>query len=180
MATLVISFSSNSSEESVGTSTARVILFGTIPTTGLATALTTDLPVIHDHTPLLHHYSPIVPTIPPISPTIQFTSPFVCTDSSSIDTHDIPPPPIQDTPPAEITPSTQDEQSIFLEKMSHRSGNFGKILNEPSVETGMTEKTPNTLDGGGMRTRECVFSDYEVGWCDDDISDIEISQPRRR
>ncbi|GJW21809.1 hypothetical protein Tco_0032431 [Tanacetum coccineum] len=36
-------------------------------------------------------------------------------------------------------------------EMSHRSGNFGKILNEPSVETGMTEKTSNTLNGGGMR-----------------------------
>nr|GFB70813.1 hypothetical protein [Tanacetum cinerariifolium] len=35
--------------------------------------------------------------------------------------------------------------------MSYRSGNFGKILYEPSVETGMTEKTPNTLDGSGMR-----------------------------
>ncbi|GJS73163.1 hypothetical protein Tco_0706004 [Tanacetum coccineum] len=45
----------------------------------------------------------------------------------------------------------EDERSILLKKMSHRSGNFGKILNEPSVETGMTEKTPNTLDGGGMR-----------------------------
>ncbi|GJW62472.1 hypothetical protein Tco_0111807 [Tanacetum coccineum] len=44
----------------------------------------------------------------------------------------------------------QDE-SVFLKKMSHWSGNFGKILNEPSVETGMTEKTPNTLDGDGMR-----------------------------
>ncbi|GKE76968.1 hypothetical protein Tco_1543088, partial [Tanacetum coccineum] len=44
----------------------------------------------------------------------------------------------------------EDERSIFLKKMSHRSGNFGKILNELSVETGMTEKTPNTLDGGGM------------------------------
>ncbi|GKB07324.1 hypothetical protein Tco_0835608 [Tanacetum coccineum] len=90
MATLVISFSSNSSEESVGTSTARVILFGVIPTTISSIVPTADSP-----------------TIPPISPTIQFTSPFVCTDSSSIDTHDIPPPPIQDTPPAEITPSTR-------------------------------------------------------------------------
>nr|GEV12095.1 hypothetical protein [Tanacetum cinerariifolium] len=35
-------------------------------------------------------------------------------------------------------------------KMSYRSRNFGKIRNEPSVETGMTEKTPNTLDGDGM------------------------------
>nr|GEU39899.1 zinc finger, CCHC-type [Tanacetum cinerariifolium] len=43
----VISISSDSSVESVGTSTARVILFGTIPTT---IPPTTDLPVIHDDT----------------------------------------------------------------------------------------------------------------------------------
>ncbi|GKF06115.1 hypothetical protein Tco_0036783 [Tanacetum coccineum] len=45
----------------------------------------------------------------------------------------------------------EDEQSILLKKLSHRSGNFGKILYEPSVETGMIEKTLNTLNGGGMR-----------------------------
>ncbi|GKG37509.1 hypothetical protein Tco_0447682, partial [Tanacetum coccineum] len=45
----------------------------------------------------------------------------------------------------------EDERGVFLKEMSHRSGNFGKILNESSVETDMTEKTPNTLDGGRMR-----------------------------
>nr|GEU81669.1 hypothetical protein [Tanacetum cinerariifolium] len=47
MAFYVISISSDSSEESVGTSTARVTLFDTIPTTIPSTAPTIDLPVIH-------------------------------------------------------------------------------------------------------------------------------------
>ncbi|GKE31361.1 hypothetical protein Tco_1450683, partial [Tanacetum coccineum] len=86
----VVSISSDSSKESVGTSTARVILFGTIPTTVPATAPTVDLPIIHDDTPLIATdtptISPIVPTIPPIAPTIKYTSLFVCTDSSDSDT----------------------------------------------------------------------------------------------
>ncbi|GJR63003.1 hypothetical protein Tco_1505165 [Tanacetum coccineum] len=74
MAFSVILISLDSSEESVGTSTARVVLFGTIPTTIPSTTPTTDLPVIHDDTPLIPTdtptISPIVPTIPPIVPTI--------------------------------------------------------------------------------------------------------------
>nr|GEV99681.1 hypothetical protein [Tanacetum cinerariifolium] len=91
----IILISSDSSEESVGTSTARVILFDTIPTTIPSTAPTVDLPVIHDDTPLIPTYtptiSPIVPIIPPISPIIQYTSPFICTDSSDSDTSEKPP-----------------------------------------------------------------------------------------
>nr|GEY20008.1 hypothetical protein [Tanacetum cinerariifolium] len=67
MAISVISISSNSSEESVGAFTARVILFGTIPTTIPSTVPTVDSP-----------------TIPHIAPTIQYTSSFVCTDSSDV------------------------------------------------------------------------------------------------
>nr|GEY71325.1 hypothetical protein [Tanacetum cinerariifolium] len=71
----VILISSDSSKESVGMSTARVILFSTIPTTVAATAPTADLPVIHDDTLLIPTdtptISPIVPTIPHIAPTIQ-------------------------------------------------------------------------------------------------------------
>nr|GEX46064.1 hypothetical protein [Tanacetum cinerariifolium] len=54
MAIFVIPIYSDSSEESVRTSTARVILFGTIPTTIPPTIPTTDLPVIYDDTPLIH------------------------------------------------------------------------------------------------------------------------------
>ncbi|GJR43584.1 hypothetical protein Tco_1311687 [Tanacetum coccineum] len=62
MAISVISVSSDSSEESVGTSTGRVILFGTIPTTIPDTTLSVIPPTTHiDTTPI-----PIVsPTIPP-------------------------------------------------------------------------------------------------------------------
>ncbi|GJT46205.1 hypothetical protein Tco_0954920 [Tanacetum coccineum] len=53
MAFSVISISSNSSEESMGTSTARVILFGIILTTIPPTTPTIDLPVTHDDTLLI-------------------------------------------------------------------------------------------------------------------------------
>nr|GEZ35714.1 hypothetical protein [Tanacetum cinerariifolium] len=61
-------------EESVGAFTARVILFGTIPTTIPSTVPNVDSP-----------------TIPHIAPTIQYTSSFVCTDSSDSDTPDTSP-----------------------------------------------------------------------------------------
>nr|GEU42667.1 hypothetical protein [Tanacetum cinerariifolium] len=54
MAISAILISSDSSKESVGTSTARVILFGTIPATIPSTIPTTDLPAIHDGIPLIH------------------------------------------------------------------------------------------------------------------------------
>ncbi|GJW84839.1 hypothetical protein Tco_0157984 [Tanacetum coccineum] len=60
MAFSVISISSDSLEESVGTSTARIISFGTIPTTVPASAPTTDLPVIHDDTPLIPTDTPTI------------------------------------------------------------------------------------------------------------------------
>ncbi|GKB65179.1 putative reverse transcriptase domain-containing protein [Tanacetum coccineum] len=86
-------------------------MFGTIPTTVPATAPTADLPVIHDDTPMIptdtHTISAIVLTIPSIAPTIQYTSPFICTNASDSDTPNTPPSPIQDTSPAEITPSTR-------------------------------------------------------------------------
>ncbi|GKA76812.1 hypothetical protein Tco_0783273, partial [Tanacetum coccineum] len=91
MAFFVISVSSNSSKESVRTSTARGILFGAIPTTIPPTIPTTDLPVIHDDTLLTPTISPTIPTIPPVAPTIQYTSPFINTDSSDSDTPDSPP-----------------------------------------------------------------------------------------
>nr|GEU71135.1 hypothetical protein [Tanacetum cinerariifolium] len=74
----VISISSNSSKESVGTSTARVILFGMIPTTISPTTPNVDLLVIHDDTPLIPTdtpiISPIVPTIPLIASTSRVAS----------------------------------------------------------------------------------------------------------
>ncbi|GJZ52773.1 hypothetical protein Tco_0607658 [Tanacetum coccineum] len=66
MTNSVILISSDSSEESVRTSTARVILFGMILTTIPSTAPTVDLP---------------------------YTSPFICTNSSNSDTPERPPSP---------------------------------------------------------------------------------------
>ncbi|GJU92483.1 hypothetical protein Tco_1304906 [Tanacetum coccineum] len=74
MAICIISIFLDSSKESVGTSTARVILFGTIPTTIQSIVPTVDSP-----------------TIPPIAPTIQYTSPFIYTNSSDSDTSERPP-----------------------------------------------------------------------------------------
>ncbi|GKD24120.1 putative reverse transcriptase domain-containing protein, partial [Tanacetum coccineum] len=91
MAFSVISISSDSSKESVGTSTARVILFGTIPAMIPSIAPTTDLPVIHDDTPLIPTDTPTIPTIPHVAPTIQYTSPFIDTDSSDSDILERPP-----------------------------------------------------------------------------------------
>nr|GEY57818.1 hypothetical protein [Tanacetum cinerariifolium] len=92
MAFSIISISSNSSEESVWTSTARVILFGMIPTTIPSTTPTVDLPIIHDDTPLIPTdtliISPIVSLIPLMASTVQYTSPFLCTNLSNSDTID--------------------------------------------------------------------------------------------
>nr|GFB96540.1 hypothetical protein [Tanacetum cinerariifolium] len=44
----------------------------------------------------------------------------------------------------------EHERGILLEKMSHRSRDFGEILNESPVKTGVTEETSNTLYGRGM------------------------------
>ncbi|GJR45157.1 hypothetical protein Tco_1313260 [Tanacetum coccineum] len=84
MATSVILISLDSSEESMGTSTYRGILFGMIPT-----IIPSSVPAVDS------------PTIPPIAPTIQYTSSFVCTNLSDSDTSKRPP--LQD--PYERPPS---------------------------------------------------------------------------
>nr|GFC63668.1 hypothetical protein [Tanacetum cinerariifolium] len=40
---------------------------------------------------------------------------------------------------------------IGASKMSHRSRDFGKILNQSPVKTGVTEETSNTFDRCGMK-----------------------------
>nr|GEY79308.1 homeobox protein HAT3.1-like isoform X1 [Tanacetum cinerariifolium] len=84
MAISIISVSSDSSKKSVGTSTGRVILFGTIPTTIPDTTLsmippsthvdTTPIPIISstippspDYTPTLPNYTPALPDYSPAS-----------------------------------------------------------------------------------------------------------------
>nr|GEW72486.1 hypothetical protein [Tanacetum cinerariifolium] len=75
-------------EESDGTSTAQVILFGTIPIAIPATVPIVDSPVVHDDTPLI----PIeTHTIPPVVSTLPHTSLFLYTGSSDSDTFERPP-----------------------------------------------------------------------------------------
>ncbi|GJW11672.1 putative reverse transcriptase domain-containing protein [Tanacetum coccineum] len=83
MAISVVSISSDSSEESVGTSTTRVILFSMIPTAIPATVPIVDPLVDHDGTPLILTETL---TIPPVVCTLPHTSPFLYTDSSNSDT----------------------------------------------------------------------------------------------
>ncbi|GJR92050.1 hypothetical protein Tco_0216061 [Tanacetum coccineum] len=80
--------SSDSSEESVGTSTTRVILFCMIPTAIPATVPIVDPPIIHVDTPLIPTETL---TIPPILSTLLHTSPFIYTNSSDSDTFERPP-----------------------------------------------------------------------------------------
>nr|GEW30489.1 hypothetical protein [Tanacetum cinerariifolium] len=70
MEALVIPILSNSSEDSVWTSTALIILFGMIPT-----SIPTTVPIVY----------------PPVISTLLHTSPFLYTDSSDSDTFERPP-----------------------------------------------------------------------------------------
>nr|GEZ27193.1 hypothetical protein [Tanacetum cinerariifolium] len=88
MAISVLLISSDSSKESVGTSTARVILFGIIPTSILATVPMVDPPVVHDDTLLIPTETP---TISPFVSTLPHTSPFLYIDSFDSDTSERPP-----------------------------------------------------------------------------------------
>ncbi|GJR81574.1 hypothetical protein Tco_0152359 [Tanacetum coccineum] len=87
MAIYVISISSDSSEESVGTSTAQVILFGTIPTTIQSIVPTPDLPVIHDDTPLIPTDTPTTsPIILPAPPSLTRRPAVLVLPDSSLET----------------------------------------------------------------------------------------------
>nr|GEU44004.1 reverse transcriptase [Tanacetum cinerariifolium] len=106
MSTVLISL--DSSEESVGTPSGRVLWFGKIPTTVPATTPTTHPPVIHDDTLLIPAktptISPITSMIPPTAPNTHYTSLFIYTDLSDDDTPNTPPSPTHEIPPFEVTP----------------------------------------------------------------------------
>nr|GEU71814.1 retrovirus-related Pol polyprotein from transposon TNT 1-94 [Tanacetum cinerariifolium] len=89
MAIYVISVSSNSSEESVWTSTGRVILFGIIPTTIPDTTPSFD--------PSEDSTSDHIPPLPAILPFLSLAA-----DSSDSDTPDTPPSPTHGTPPVHM------------------------------------------------------------------------------
>ncbi|GJS77415.1 hypothetical protein Tco_0727296 [Tanacetum coccineum] len=113
MAISVILVSSNSSEESVGTPTGRVILFGTIPTTIPDTTPSMIPSTTHIDTTSIPNVSPTIPSSPDYTPAsdmefdlsedpssdhippLPATSPFLLTtdDSSDSDIPDTPPSP---------------------------------------------------------------------------------------
>ncbi|GJV82459.1 hypothetical protein Tco_1522357 [Tanacetum coccineum] len=106
MAILVISVSSDSSEDSAGTPAGRVILFGTIPTTIFDTTPVITPPITQTDTTVIPTEIPIIaPNIPPL-PAI---SPFLSSadDTTDSDTLDTPPSPTHGTPFIETTLSTQ-------------------------------------------------------------------------
>ncbi|GJR03136.1 hypothetical protein Tco_0526120 [Tanacetum coccineum] len=129
----------DSSMESVGTSTRRVILFGTIPTTIPDTTLsmipptthidTTPIPTVSPTIPPSPDYTPASPDYSPASdtefdpsedpssdhiPPLPATSPFLSStdDSSDSDIPDTPPSPTHGTPFTETTLSTVSLQQI--------------------------------------------------------------------
>nr|GEU47706.1 putative reverse transcriptase domain-containing protein [Tanacetum cinerariifolium] len=108
MAMYSVLISLDSSKESVGTPSGRVLWVGRIPTTMPATISTIDPPVIHDDTSLIPAktptISPITSTIPPTAPNTYYTSPFIYTDSSDDDTPNTPPSPTHEIPPVEVAP----------------------------------------------------------------------------
>ncbi|GJX73583.1 hypothetical protein Tco_0312178 [Tanacetum coccineum] len=71
----VISLSSDSSEDSVGTPAGRVILFGTIPTTILDTTPSVIPPTTHIDTTLIPNISPTIPSSPDYTPASPDYSP---------------------------------------------------------------------------------------------------------
>ncbi|GJV01085.1 hypothetical protein Tco_1334654 [Tanacetum coccineum] len=140
MAICVISVSSDLSEESVGTSTGQVILFGTIPTTIPNTTPsvipptthidTTPIPTVSptippspDYTPASSDYSPASDTefdpfedtssdhIQPLPATLPFLS--STDDSSDSDIPDTPPSPTHGTPFTETTLFIQSSPVAF-------------------------------------------------------------------
>ncbi|GJR50170.1 hypothetical protein Tco_1400691 [Tanacetum coccineum] len=130
--TIHLSYSLDSSEDSVGTPAGRVILFGTIPTTIPNTTPVITLPATQTDTPVIPTETPIIaPTIPPSPdytpaspdysphliqsyprdpssnhiPPLHYISPFLSSDDDTTDsdTPDTPPSPTHGTPSLSIT-----------------------------------------------------------------------------
>nr|GEU73548.1 hypothetical protein [Tanacetum cinerariifolium] len=171
MAIFVISFSSNSLKESVGTSTGRVILFGTIFTTipdttpsvispSTHTALTLTSP---DYTSASPDYSLVSdtefdPSEDPSSnhiPLLPATSPFLSSidDSSDNDIPDTPPSPTHDTPFTETnlftqrSPITFDHLSLDDSSRDSSSSSSSETSSNPS-----SDDLPNSLSDHSLPT----------------------------
>ncbi|GJW26606.1 reverse transcriptase domain-containing protein [Tanacetum coccineum] len=110
MAILVISVSSDLSEDSVGTPAGQVILFGIIPTTIPDTTPVITPPTTQTDTTVIPTESdpsedPSSDHIPPLRAILPFLS--SADDTTNCDTPNTPPSPTHDTPFTEITSSTQ-------------------------------------------------------------------------
>ncbi|GKD77516.1 hypothetical protein Tco_1340137, partial [Tanacetum coccineum] len=130
MAISVISVSSDSSEDSVGTPARRVILFGTIPTTIPDTTLVITPPTTQTDTIEIHI---IAPTIPPL----LAMSPFLSSvdDTTDSDTPDIPPSPTYD--------SSSEASSDFHSDTSSDSSSRHSLLDHSSPDLSSTSARPS-------------------------------------
>nr|GFB11844.1 hypothetical protein [Tanacetum cinerariifolium] len=161
MAISVISISSDSSEDSMGTPVGRVILFGTIPTTipdttPVISPPTTETPIIAptippspDYTPASLDYSPASETesdpsedpssghIPPLPVVSLFLS--LDDDTTDSDTPDTPPSPTNDTHFTEITASTQ-RSTVIPHSSSRHSSSDHSSPDLPSTSAGPSRK----------------------------------------
>ncbi|GJT98296.1 hypothetical protein Tco_1093814 [Tanacetum coccineum] len=137
----VISVSSDSSKDNVGTSTGRVILFGTIPTTIPDTTLSVIPPTTYIDTTLIPIISPTIPPSPDYTPTSPDYSPTSDTEfdpSEDPSSDHIPPLPatlpflsstndssdsdILDTPPSPThVPSIPRSSTAIFDRPSHDS-----------------------------------------------------------
>ncbi|GJX85041.1 putative reverse transcriptase domain-containing protein, partial [Tanacetum coccineum] len=130
MAISVISVSSDSSEDSVGTPARRVILFGTIPTTIPDTTLVITPPTTQTDTIEI----PIIaPTIPPL----LAMSPFL---SSADDITDSDTP---DTPPSPTHDSSSEASSDFHSDASSNSSSRHSLLDHSSLDLPSTSARPS-------------------------------------
>ncbi|GKD95763.1 hypothetical protein Tco_1379660, partial [Tanacetum coccineum] len=151
MAIPVISVSSDSSEESVGTSTGRDILFGTIPTTIPDTTPSVILPTTHIYTAPIPTASPTIPPSPDYTPTSLNYSPVSDTEfdpSEDPPSDHIPPLPatlpflsstddssdsdILDTPPLPTHETSSDSSMDTLSDSASSRSSFDHSLPPPS------------------------------------------------
>ncbi|GKB17157.1 hypothetical protein Tco_0851080 [Tanacetum coccineum] len=107
MAISVISVSLDSSEDSVGTPTGRVILFGTIPTTIPDTTPVITPPTTQTDTTVIPTEIPIIAPTIPLSLDYTPASPDYSPASDTDDTPETPPSPTYGTPFTKTTLSTQ-------------------------------------------------------------------------
>ncbi|GJZ87276.1 hypothetical protein Tco_0658886 [Tanacetum coccineum] len=191
MAISVISISSDSSEDSVGTPIGRVILFGTIPTTIPDTtpvitppATQTDTPVIPTETPIIAptippspDYTPASPDYSPASdsesdpsedpssdhiPPLPATSPFLSSDDDPTDS-DTP-----DTPPSPTHDTSFTENSSLRHHQYFHIGCSSEFfIRDNSFSDHFSRRiTSRILNPGGIKAEidECLLTKALKGY----------------